>query len=283
MYVFVAMMCCAGVLTLARPGELDAFLEPDGWFRGEAADWLRCTPIVGFSYLCHQNVPTFYAEMGGADASAAAVAAASRSPSFRMSVAERKPRRFAEATRAAMLVAVVLYAATAWGGYAAFGAQSKPNVLLNFVPGPHQPLPDATVVGLRAAFVGTMIFTFPTLSLGLRTSLHTLAFPERAETPLFRWAEAAALVLAVGASASAVEDLGLVFQLVGSTCGSLLMFILPASLRLFGATTEHDAARMHAASARTWLANAAELVLAWLAMLFGAVVLVGSNAMRFFM
>ena len=96
-----------------------------------------------------------------------------------------------------------------------------------FQPGPDAVLPDASVIGLRAAFVGTMVSTFPTISHGLRTSLHALCLPHREATAAIRWSEAAVLVLLVGLVSNAVDNLGLVFQLVGSTCGSVLMFILP--------------------------------------------------------
>ena len=89
----------------------------------------------------------------------------------------------------ALLIAGLLYTATGIGGYAAFGVDSSPDVLDNFLPGPMQPLPDAVVLALRAAFAGCMISTFPTLSYGLRTSLHALAFPGRDESALLRWTE----------------------------------------------------------------------------------------------
>ena len=171
-----------------------------------------------------------------------------------------------------MAVATVLYMLTAWGGYAAFGVQAQPNVLLNFKPGPHQPLSMPTIAGIRAAFVGTMVFTFPTMSHGLRTSLHTLAFEDHPETALYRWLEALGLVAAIAGVAAAVDNLGLVFQLVGSTCGTLLMFIMPASFKLFGRTEEE---------VDVTLGEVVERGFAWLAMCFGVAVLVGSNAVTF--
>ena len=94
------------------------------------------------------------------------------------------------------------------------------------------PLSIPVVIGLRAAFVGTMIATFPTISYGLRTSLHALAFPSRDESAAFRWAEAAILVAVAVAVAVAVDDLGLVFQLAGSTCANVVSILLPAALHL---------------------------------------------------
>ena len=61
-------------------------------------------------------------------------------------------------------------------------ADTQANILLNFVPGEATPMPDGLVIALHAAFVATMVCTFPTMSHGLRTSLHALALPDRAET-----------------------------------------------------------------------------------------------------
>ena len=291
-YVFVAMVCAAGAITVMHEaetprggdggdgggdiGNIGGGDEPAArWFRGGVREWLQAVPIVAFSYLCHQNVPTFFAEMRR------------RSSTERDSRWPSKAAKFGAGTRWAMGIAAALYTATAWGGYAAFGDRAQPNILLNFVPGKEQPLPDASVVALHAAFVATMICTFPTMSHGLRTSLHTLAFPERPETALFRWCEAALLVVAIASTAAAVDNLGLVFQLAGSTCGSLLAFILPASLRLLapprtlvggkdGTTTSEGAA-----SRRGALMAAADVAVAWVAMVFGLTVLIGSNVVTF--
>ena len=61
-YVFVACVCVAGIATLLEKdeGNTHAFIHPEnGWWRGSVLDWLQCVPIVGFSYLCHMNVPAF--------------------------------------------------------------------------------------------------------------------------------------------------------------------------------------------------------------------------------
>ena len=62
----------------------------------------------------------------------------------------------------------------------------------------------------------------------LRTSLHALCFPGRAETTRDRWVEAGLLVFLVTICAVSVSNLGMVFELLGSTCGAISMFLLPA-------------------------------------------------------
>lgn len=268
-YVFVFYIVAAGIMTLAEvPGALHKLLHPTSLVRGGVTEWLQAAPVVGFSYLCHQNVPTFYAEMRRQRSAGATSRWASKATKFRCG------------SRAAMVVALALYLATGLGGYAAFGTDTKPNVLLNFNPGPDAVLPDASVIGLRAAFVGTMVSTFPTISHGLRTSLHALCLPYREATAAIRWSEAAVLVLLVGLVSNAVDNLGLVFQLVGSTCGSVLMFILPASLFLFGAREEQEGAAVAAADAGV-VGRVGDTVLAWLAVLFGLTVLIGSNVVTY--
>ena len=117
--------------------------------------------------------------------------------------------------------------------------------------------------------------------------MHALAFPSAEETAPYRWAEAALLVALVAACAASVDDLGLVFQLVGSTCGALLMFVLPAALRLFGrqrpAASSLDLAGLAAKDGGNFgggraNAGAADVVLAWASLAFGLVVLGGSTA-----
>ena len=110
------------------------------YFDGSAADWLSALPIVAFSYLCHQNIPFMYQELGGE---------AQPGPS-----SSRKRSRFRAAARWSLAAATLIYVATAAGGFVAFGSHTEPNLLVNLQPGPTTPLPDALVPTLHAAFVG---------------------------------------------------------------------------------------------------------------------------------
>ena len=66
---------------------------------------------------------------------------------------------------------------------------------------------------------------------GLRTAIHALLFPHvPASDAACRWGEAAGIVTLVAVCAVAADNLCFVFQIVGSTCGALLMFILPAAM-----------------------------------------------------
>ena len=64
-YGFVLCVCAAGALRLHEsPEAFDAFAGEDAeWWRGGIADWLKCFPVVCFSFLCHMNVPVMYSEM----------------------------------------------------------------------------------------------------------------------------------------------------------------------------------------------------------------------------
>ena len=126
-----------------------------------------------------------------------------------------------------------------------------------------------------------MITTFPTLSFGLRIAIHTLCFPHASPTTVHRWAEAAGLVTAVYACAVAADDLCFVFQIVGSICGSLLMFILPAAVYLGGPAKGSRAddgflGFTHAPSASEDHGPAA-IALAWAVLGVGAFVFFGST------
>ena len=99
-----------------------------------------------------------------------------------------------------------------------------------------------------------------------------------------RWCEAAILVLLVGLVSNAVDNLGLVFQLVGSTCGSMLMFIIPASMCLFGHKSDSEAESSEPREGNvcpTPLLRSIDTGLAWATMLFGLTILVGSNMVTY--
>ena len=128
-----------------------------------------------------------------------------------------------------------------------------------------------------------MITTFPTLSFGLRTTIHTLCFPNVAPTAVHRWAEASGLVVAVYACAVAADDLCFVFQVVGSTCGSLLMFILPAAVYLGGPAARSGKADggvlgFAVGGAPRVGEGPAAVALAWAVLGVGALVFFGSTA-----
>ena len=108
------------------------------YFDGSVNDWLSALPIVAFSYLCHQNIPFMYMELGETQPEP--------SPS--------KRNRFRAAARLSLVAATVIYVATAAGGFVAFGSHTYPNLLVNLQPGPDKPLPDGLVPTLHAAFVG---------------------------------------------------------------------------------------------------------------------------------
>ena len=219
-YAFVALVMYAGVSTFLR---LSADEAAAWWsqqlFRGGAGDWLEAVPVVCFSYLCTQNVPYLFLELRRQSSW--------NSPSRYVS----KRVKFQSSARVAMALCTLIYCAMAAGGFAAFGQAARPDLLENFQAG-SPVLPDVLVHVLRIAFVLVMVTTFPSISFGLRGSLHTLAFRDATATAPQRWAESVLLVAAAVVLAVVVDDLGLVFQLMGSTCGALIMFILPAATYL---------------------------------------------------
>jgi len=213
-------------------------LKLSSWWRpldGSPTQWLSTLPIVLFSYLCHHNIPFMYSELADASLPPKAAPCLGAASTPGSGYADSCRGSFRTATRLALLAATAIYLATAAGGFVAFGAATAPNLLVNLQPGPADPLPDTLVPTLHSAFVGMMITTFPTVSFGLRTACHTLCFPNTpTATTAHRWTEAAALVFASHLCAVAADDLCFVFQIVGSTCGSMLMFILPAAMFLCG-------------------------------------------------
>jgi amino acid permease len=295
-YAFVGLVCVAGVTTLSQQRyQMERLLSKDWLLRGGLVEWLRVVPVVGLSYMCGHNVPSFYKELRRHAPTFGPGGEMVPSPRRLETRWRSKPRKFQAGAQVAMLIASVLYLATAGGGYAAFGLDAQSNVLLNFVPGQSSPLPDLLIFCMKLAFSGTMISTFPTISHGLRTSLHALCFPGRNETTNDRWLEAGLLVGLIVTCAASVSNLGLVFQLLGSTCGAILMFLLPACLRLFGkreradesgVAVEPGGVRNHGtdgsvAAAAGRPGGGQGNVFAWLALIYGLVLLLGSSFVTF--
>lgn len=285
-YAFVAAVCAAGahVLLYAEPGLWEAWLSQP-LIRGSLADWAREVPVACFSFLCHPNVLYLYDELRRQKRRA--------SPSRYTS----KRSKMMAATRVCYAACSLIYAAEAVGGYAAFGRNAQPDLLENLRPGPECPLPQVVVQALHAAFVTSMITTFPSLSFSLRGSLHALCFSAVEETRAWRLGESALIVGLVGCVAAAIDDLGLVFQLVGATCGSLLMFVLPALIFLRGRAQAEGEGRGKGAAGggggggtaaaveggrgrSAVLASAlsiSQTTVAWFVLLFGAVVFIAGT------
>ena len=146
-YVFVGIMCAAGVLTLM---DHDKYLDDDGtsvvhafepggsssvWFRGGLVEWLKASPCRWVLLSMPSERADLYAEMFYRPNSpelrrlSPRFTASRRKPLTMARQAAQVPRRVTSLNGRCDCVTCSLP-----GSYAAFGVQALPNVLLNFKP-----------------------------------------------------------------------------------------------------------------------------------------------------
>ncbi|KAJ2498737.1 hypothetical protein GGH96_004095 [Coemansia sp. RSA 1972] len=130
------------------------------------------------------------------------------------------------ATAFATLLSVVVYLAFSTVSYGAFGMETQPNLLNNFARD------DAMANMARVLLAFSLTLTYPMQFYPIRDLLASMVLGPLAHgTHMFN-----ALVVVLFAStlgvALAVDDLGVVFKLIGTAASSLLVFGLPGIIYL---------------------------------------------------
>ena len=208
-------------------------------FRGGAADLWRfdersvlALPILVFAFQCHIQVLSIYAELREEPSVSPARAEESGEDAARAKAAARRRAMGRVATAATTMCLV---------GYLAVGAcayLSHPDVDSNMLKSydASDPYMLVATVGMALSAIGS----YPMNQFSARAALDdvlaaacgwTAAAPGAAPTAR-HVSQTLAFVLATTATALAVEDLGKVFQLVGSTAGVLVICWVPAALLL---------------------------------------------------
>jgi hypothetical protein len=84
----------------------------------------------------------------------------------------------------------------------------------------------------RIAFLLVVTTAFPLIIYPLRMNLQTLLFRVLKPNNWFHWVSTISAIAAAYAIAISGVSIGLVFGLLGSTCGIVLIYIFPAALYL---------------------------------------------------
>jgi hypothetical protein len=191
---------------------------------------------VRAAYQFHQNVPFLLRELRHGSTPLSPTAA-SRYPSksSKMQAVRACGRRRAytaipdasvrcatpQAVRIALGACFVLYVMVAIASATAFGASVHKNLLVS-LSSAHglQLLPPSLVVSVQGAMSLVMVFVFPVNSYGLRVGLHAMLRGGERETAMQRWAGAAMLTAVCFGVAAVVNDLGVLFSIIGATVGT---------------------------------------------------------------
>ena len=216
-------MDCATAAASA-PSPQGAGPAPMPWLVLEPLAWMRGTPVVAFAYQFHQNVPFLLRELRH-----------KQDPLGRTTDSkwESKGAKMQTAIRVALATCCVLYAAVALASGAAFGVDVEKNLLVSLSSARGLSLlPPWLVAAVQGAMSLVMVCVFPVNSFGLRVSLHSQLYPGQPEAPAHRWMGAAFLTAVSFAIASVVDDLGVLFAIIGATMGTLIMFVMPGALAL---------------------------------------------------
>ena len=192
---------------------------PLPWLMLEPLAWMRSTPVVAFAYQFHQNVPFLFREL--------------RHASLGPSKWPSKASKMLVAIRATLGACFGLYTAVALASAVAFGSEVQKNLLVSLSSQRGLTLlPPSLVAAVQGAMALVMVCVFPVNLFGLRVGLHGRVCPGQPETAMHRWVSAALLTALCFGVASAVNDLGALFALIGATTGTLIMFVMPSALAL---------------------------------------------------
>lgn len=166
-------------------------------------DFLRSIPLIAFGFTCHPSLPAIFSEL--------------REPS---------KRRFRQITATTFATSGFLYLVVACFGYLIFFGDTKSNVLKNF---------DDPEVHIWLAIGGisvTVLLSFPLLALPLFSVLEEVLFKATPENPAplhYHLGLVAIVIAAQVLIGILVDDVSLVFGIVGSTASTMISFILPAA------------------------------------------------------
>ena len=192
---------------------------PLPWLVLEPLAWMRSTPVVAFAYQFHQNVPFLFREL--------------RHASLGPSKWSSKASKMLVSIRTTLGACFALYTAVALASAAAFGSEVQKNLLVSLSSERGLTLlPPSLVAAVQGAMALVMVCVFPVNLFGLRVGLHGRVCPGQPETAMHRWISAALLTTLCFGVASAVNDLGALFALIGATTGTLIMFVMPSALAL---------------------------------------------------
>lgn len=196
--------------SLTIPGQVgNTVLERTSMFPpGSIIDIITTIPVFIFSFTCHQNMFPIANE-----------------------ITEPSVDRLTSVALASVSTGVGIYGSCIIFGYAAFGADIDSN-FLEALP------PSVYVTAGKVFFAIASALSFPlqthpcrrSLSVLLKTALKkTFEYPQRGER-LMRRGLTFLILIAIMTFATIVDDLGLIFELVGAIGSNTMCYIMPTYL-----------------------------------------------------
>jgi amino acid permease len=181
----------------------------DVWWPESVAGVVRGFSLITFAYGCQPNVPSIYCEL--------------QKQSF---------RRMERVSIVAISICTIVYVGNGMFGVLMWGKNIDSNILDNYAPW------LAASPGIAFVFLGMAIaicVAYPMTVFPVRFSLEVLWTRARKQTELDPTVSRLCGALVVWLSvlcAIYVPSIGTVFELVGSTCGSLTCFCFPCAFYL---------------------------------------------------
>ncbi|KAL4856165.1 Proline dehydrogenase 1 [Chlorella vulgaris] len=129
-----------------------------------------------------------------------------------------------------------LYCTTGIAGYLAFAADTKPDILLNFGSS------DLLMQVARASIGLVITASYPVIHFPARAAIRELLHHATGDRFEDRWFTVAESMMWVGATLGtslACTDLAAMFQLIGGTCGGVLMLGVPGALLMQYSYSKH--------------------------------------------
>ena len=197
----------------------------------KVTDWFGAVSIMVFAFQCHTSVLAVFGELAlpGKQLRVGDKVSAADAPKL--------IRRMDQVCALACSFCAIIYLLVAYYGYHLFGDSVAQDVLVTFS---HRHMADWKIQAARFCIAGVAIISYPINHFPARLILEDLLWPvvypadvnpSTGRLPYsFRrsifstiafWASSLGLSLVI-------DDLGKVFQFLGSTCGTLFIFVCPA-------------------------------------------------------
>ena len=236
----LAYTAIAIVIKAVMNSDVDGRSTAVAWTLSEES--ILAVPIVVFAFQCHIQVLSIFAELSASEGEGDRSTFDVNDEDDELELNDRARSRDVERRRVRRMYDVIAYAVGAcFVGYALVGEfayLAHPDVSSNVLDSYDK---RDKVMMVATIFMGlNAVVSFPVNHHAARAAIDDLladAFgwarfpPGRA--PLARHAsQTLAFVFLTAFVAFMVNDLGKVFELVGATCGSLVMFVVPAALLL---------------------------------------------------
>ena len=235
--VSLAYTATAIVFKAMEKSDIDGSARATAW--SMTSDSILAVPIVVFAFQCHIQVVAIYAELSSNSVKHNSVDATSALDDLTSSAEDERDSEHRRLRR--MYVVIALAVGACFIGYLCVGEFAyiaHPDVTSNVLDSYDK---NDRVMMLATIFMAcSAVASFPVNHHAARAALDDLLADAFGWThcapghaPVMRHAsQTLSFVALTSLVAFIVTDLGKVFELIGATCGSLVMFVIPAGLLL---------------------------------------------------